>query len=113
MKMRALTCIMLLWTLNGATAWFCYTHNVGAKSWSVAFCPSVSCYSVGAKVLGIGDSQKGCADQVYPSICQSASFQGLAGEHACFCNTFLCNTSSMPSIFMPLLIVPWLLQRLI
>ncbi|KAG7167086.1 hypothetical protein Hamer_G005419 [Homarus americanus] len=62
--------------------------------------------------VGIGDGQKGCADKVYPAICQNGNFEGLVSEHVCFCNSFLCNSSSLPSIFLPLLVLSYLLLKL-
>ncbi|XP_042225711.1 uncharacterized protein LOC121868815 isoform X2 [Homarus americanus] len=104
--------ILLLGVLNGASAWVCYQHDVGSGSTTWQFCPSGSCFSVGASIIGIGDGQKGCADKVYPAICQNGNFEGLVSEHVCFCNSFLCNSSSLPSIFLPLLVLSYLLLKL-
>ncbi|XP_071520078.1 uncharacterized protein [Panulirus ornatus] len=110
---RTVTCvIMLLGILHGVDGWFCYTHEIGSDSTSYQFCPTTSCFSMGASVLGLGDSKRGCADKKYPTICQAMTFKGIVGEHVCFCNSILCNASSMPSVFMPLLLFPYLLHTL-
>ncbi|XP_037782898.1 uncharacterized protein LOC119579232 [Penaeus monodon] len=108
--MKFLGFLALLILTNQASAWFCYSHNPGDK-WSVVPCFSGSCYSIGASIMGLGDAKKGCADKVYPSICQAANFRGLASEHACFCNTILCNSSSnlAPSLLLPLLALGYFL----
>ncbi|XP_042889894.1 uncharacterized protein LOC122264880 [Penaeus japonicus] len=101
--------VMLILTKQ-ASGWFCYDHNPGDK-WSVVPCFSGSCFSIGAKVLGFGDAKKGCADKVYPNVCQAANFNGLASEHVCFCNSILCNSSTnvAPSLLLPLLMLGYFL----
>ncbi|KAK7079857.1 hypothetical protein SK128_028484 [Halocaridina rubra] len=105
-----LTAVLLLLTLTHFSEGFlCYEQNPG-ESWTITVCTN-SCYSTGVKLLGIEGKKTGCADQKYPEICQAASFIGI-GEHACFCNGILCNASSFPTVYMPLLLIP-LLQKLL
>ncbi|XP_047496962.1 uncharacterized protein LOC125044371 [Penaeus chinensis] len=103
--------VLLLATLHGAKAWFCYSQTPGSTEkagW--VFCPSTSCYTVAVSLLGMGDAKRGCADKTYPDACQEASAIAAAGN-VCFCNTLLCNDSSakVPALSLPFLALAYLL----
>ncbi|KAK8738172.1 hypothetical protein OTU49_004083, partial [Cherax quadricarinatus] len=108
-----LSVIFLLGVLHGAVGFLCYSRGIGSDYTGVTFCPSGSCYSVGGSFFGATDSKKGCADKKYPFGCQEVGLPGFIAEHTCFCNSFLCNSSSMPPVFIPLLLLPYLLQKLL
>nr|XP_053649457.1 uncharacterized protein LOC128700330 [Cherax quadricarinatus] len=106
------TILLLMWTFNVAAAFLCYSHDPENDKSSVVFCQN-SCYSVGVKLFALERLKKGCADKTYEYGCKTGDFLGLAGGHMCFCNTILCNTSSVSFVVMPLLIISLLLLRLL
>ncbi|XP_045619791.1 uncharacterized protein [Procambarus clarkii] len=103
--------VVLVATLHGVMGLFCYSHIPGTEGNSWVFCPSTSCYTVADSIVGESDSKRGCADKTYPDTCQKA-MAIVPSDDVCFCNALLCNSdASTLSLFLPLLILPYLLHK--
>ncbi|XP_045128050.1 uncharacterized protein LOC123514295 [Portunus trituberculatus] len=86
--------LLLLLALHSACGFLCFSRGVGSDYMGVTYCPSGSCFSVGASVVGSKESHKGCSEDVKGDGCIAASLPGLASAHTCFCNGFLCNSAT-------------------
>ncbi|KAK8735722.1 hypothetical protein OTU49_005287 [Cherax quadricarinatus] len=110
---KSILCVlMLVMTLHGVMGWFCYSHIPSTEAIGWVFCPSTSCYTVGASILGERDSKRGCADKTYQDTCQKAPAI-VPTDDVCFCNAILCNHSGAGTtyLFLPLLIFPYVLHK--
>ncbi|KAK4300457.1 hypothetical protein Pmani_027342 [Petrolisthes manimaculis] len=113
MRTTLLTLLSLATVLHGAYAFMCYTQTTNSDSRGVTFCAKGSCYSIGAGAFGAQATEKGCYESAKPDGCVSLDVL-IASQHTCFCNSFLCNASSMPSSpFLLLLLLPCLLVNLL
>ncbi|XP_068201080.1 uncharacterized protein [Palaemon carinicauda] len=108
MKTTATCLVLLVAFVHFSDAFLCYQQEIGGSR-SVVFCTN-SCFSMGGSLGDNVGVKKGCADKSYGDACQAAGIPGLFSEHACFCNSFLCNSSSVPYVFAPLLLFSFLLQ---
>ncbi|KAK7079858.1 hypothetical protein SK128_028485, partial [Halocaridina rubra] len=111
MKALAVLVMVILATARHSNAFLCFRQDDASDFRSVTWCTN-SCYSMGADVFGFAKVRKGCADAKYEEVCQAAGFLGLS-QHACFCNGFLCNSSSVPALFLPLMLIPYLVQNIL
>ncbi|XP_050729768.1 uncharacterized protein LOC127005167 [Eriocheir sinensis] len=108
-----LVALTLLAVFQAAASFMCYTKTMGEDDTSVTFCSSGTCYSVGGSVGESKDSKKGCAEESHEDGCISGGIPGIISGHTCYCSSPLCNSAYSPSIALPMLVLPALLQRLL